>query len=361
MDLRRVIVVGASAGGVEPLQRLVAALPVDLSAAVLVVLHLRADSFSALPAILDRAGALPASRACDREPIEPGRIYVSPPDVHLVVRPGEIGLVHGPSENGHRPAIDPLFRTAARVYGRDAIGVVLSGVLDDGTAGLAEIKQAGGTAVVQSPADALYSAMPRSALGRVDVDFVAPGSDIGAVLARLVADAPPSDGPPTSAAAQTDPLEQAVEPDGPATGRHGGTASGLSCPDCNGSLWETREGGVSKFRCRVGHAWTEAALLNEQGDALEVALWTALRVIGERAELAQRMRERAVDRGHQHAAKLFDERLKEFDHDARILRNVLTRPELAALEERLSVVSQIGGEEDALPRAAASGGQVAPG
>ena len=359
MELKRVIVVGASAGGVEPLQHLAATLPADLPAAVMVVLHLRADSFSALPAILDRAGPLPAEHATDGQTILPGRIYVSPPNVHIVVRPGKIALVHGPTENGHRPAIDPLFRTAARVYRSDAIGVVLSGALDDGTAGLVEFKAAGGTAIVQSPADALYPAMPRSAMRGVEVDFVVPADDIGALLARIVGTGDPGGGSEHPAdPRRPDPVEGAVSIAEPIVGRRDGPASGLTCPDCHGALWDTREGGVTKFRCRVGHAWTEAGLLTQQGDTLEVALWTALRVIGERAELTQRVRQRAVERGHHHAAKLFDDRIRAFDHDARILRNVLARPELAELEERLSVIAQLGGDEDAPSHADATGEQA---
>lgn len=359
MDLKRVIVVGASAGSIEPLQALMASLPADFPAALLVVLHLRADSPSALPAILDRAGPLPAIRATDRAPIEPGFIYVSPPDVHLVVRPGEVGLVRGPTENGLRPAIDPLFRTAARTYGAGVIGVVLSGMLDDGTAGMADIKARGGTAVVQSPGDALYPAMPRNVMRRVDVDYVAPSNELGSLLARIVDSvsstvevAPQgSEGTTGGDARVSDPVEQALAVDQPAVGARAGSVSGLSCPDCNGVLWETHEGSVTKFRCRVGHAWTEAALLSQQGDSLEVALWTALRVIGEGAELADRIRKRAVERGHHHAAKLFDERLEEFDNDARILRDVLRRPELAALEERVASFTQVGGDEEVLSRA----------
>ncbi len=351
MKRERVFVVGASAGGLEPLQRLIGGLPGDFPAAVLVVLHLRADSSSALPAILGRAGRLPADRAEDGQPIEPGRVYVAPPDVHLVVRPGELGLVHGPTENGHRPAIDPLFRSAARVYGRGVVGIVLSGALDDGTAGLAAVKAAGGIAVVQSPADALYPAMPRSAMRRVDVDFVAPSSELPPLLVRLAGTHAPDDLPASATDPSPDPVEEALVPDQPPTGTTDGRVSGFSCPDCNGALWETHEGGVTKYRCRVGHAWTEAGLLLQQGDSLEVALWTALRVIGERAELAEKIRERAIARGHRHAAKLFDERLEEFGHDARVLRDVLGRPELAAVEERLAVLGQLGGEEEALSHA----------
>ncbi|HEY7135813.1 MAG TPA: chemotaxis protein CheB [Acidimicrobiia bacterium] len=343
MELKRVIVVGASAGGVEALRRIVAGLPADLNAAVIVVLHLRADAFSVLPAILDRAGPLPASHAEDREALEPGRVYVAPPDVHVVVRDGRISLIHGPTESGHRPAIDPLFRTAAAVYGERVVGVVLSGVLDDGTAGLAEISRMGGVAVVQSPTDALYAAMPRSALRRVDVDFVVPSRDIGPLLGRIVEETPPDGAPRSHVVSERvdDVVEQAIGDDLPASGTREGAASGLTCPDCQGALSEVHEGAITKFRCRVGHAWTEAGLLTEQAEALEGALRTARRVLGERADLARRIHDRALERGHERAADLFGERLEQFDHDARALHNVLSRPELLTVDDRLKEIAQL--------------------
>jgi two-component system chemotaxis response regulator CheB len=180
-----IIVVAASAGGVETLCKLASGLPPDLPAAVFVVLHIPPHATSFLPSILSRAGPLPAAHPNDGQAIEHGRIYVAPPDSHLLVKRGHIHLGHGPRENGHRPAADPLFRTAARAYGPRVVGVVLSGNLDDGTAGLLAVKVRGGVAIVQDPSEALYSGMPASASENVAVDWVLPVSEMAALLARL--------------------------------------------------------------------------------------------------------------------------------------------------------------------------------
>src|SRR5919107_2308696 len=195
-----IVVVGASAGGVEALAELAASLPSELSAAVFVVLHLPPTGTSALPEILHRHGPLPAAHVKDGEPIQPGRIYVAPPDHHLLLRTGHVHLSHGPRENGHRPAIDPLFRSAAREYASRVIGLVLSGSLDDGTAGLLAIKSRGGVAVVQDPADALYPGMPGSALEHLQVDHVLPAASMGQLLTTLTADLaqPPPDPAPST-------------------------------------------------------------------------------------------------------------------------------------------------------------------
>ena len=182
-----IIVIGASSGGVDALSRVIRHLPAELPAAVFVVLHLAADRTSALPAILSRQGRLPVVQAADGEPIVPGRVYVAPPDHHLVVEPGRIALTSGPRENRVRPAIDVLFRSAAAAYPGRTIGVVLTGQLDDGAAGLAAIKASGGITVVQDPAEAQAPSMPRAALDATAVDHIAPVDQIGELLGRLLA------------------------------------------------------------------------------------------------------------------------------------------------------------------------------
>jgi two-component system, chemotaxis family, protein-glutamate methylesterase/glutaminase len=191
-DGRRLVVVGASAGGVEALTRLVGALPPGFRAAVLVVLHVTPSGPSVLPAILTRAGRLQAAHVEDGMAIEPGRIFVAPPDEHLLVEDGRMRLSHGPRENGHRPAIDPLFRSAAQHYGSRVVGILLSGNLSDGTAGLVSIKQRSGIAIVQDPESARYSGIPRSAIERVPVDHVVPVEAMAGLLDHLTAEPAPS-------------------------------------------------------------------------------------------------------------------------------------------------------------------------
>jgi two-component system chemotaxis response regulator CheB len=318
-----IMVVGASAGGVEALVGLVASLPADLPAALFVVLHVPATGTSALPDILRRQGPLPAGHAKDGEPIELGRIYVAPPDHHLLIRTGHVHLARGPRENGHRPAVDPLFRSAAREYATRVIGVVLSGALDDGTAGLAAIKSRGGVAVVQDPQDALYPGMPASALEHVEVDHVARTAAMGPLLARL-AGGPAAEPPgptPTDMRVEVEVEGFSLEA---IEGEHPGAPSGFSCPDCSGVLWAIDDdGGLQRFRCRVGHAWSPETLLTRQSDSLEAALWIALRSLEERAALARRLAEPARRRGHTFTASRFEEQAAEAQQAARVVRELL--------------------------------------
>jgi two-component system, chemotaxis family, protein-glutamate methylesterase/glutaminase len=322
MPDRDIVVVGASAGGVEALVGLAASLPAQLPAAVLVVLHVPPTGTSALPDILRRSGPLPAGHVKNGEPIEPGRIYVAPPDQHLLVRPGHVHLARGPRENGHRPAVDPLFRSAAREYATRVVGVVLSGALDDGSAGLAAVKARGGLAVVQDPADALYAGMPGNALRQVAVDHVLPAAALGGLLARLATE--PATEPPGPVPAD---MQQELEMEGfsldAMEGEHPGAPSGFSCPDCNGVLWGIQDGGLERFRCRVGHAWSPESLLARQSESLESALWIALRSLEERAALARRLAAPARGRGHTISAARFEEQATEAQQAARVVRDLL--------------------------------------
>lgn len=318
-----IIVVGASAGGVEALTTLVSQLPAGLPAALFIVLHFPAHATSALPDILTRRGAIPATHAIDREPIVPGHIYIAPPDHHLIVRNGFVRVVAGPRENGHRPAIDPLFRSAARTYGPQVVGVVLSGVLDDGTAGLVAIKSRGGVAVVQDPADALYPGMPENALSQTEADYVLPVSEMGPQLEQLAQD-------PAPRGETKVPEEMEMEADiaeftlGSLQSTHRpGTPAGFGCPDCGGALWEIREQDMIRFRCRVGHAWSADSLLASHNEQLDEALWTALRALEERAALSERMVANAEKAQRSIGAERFREQLEEARNAATVIREVL--------------------------------------
>jgi two-component system chemotaxis response regulator CheB len=292
-----IIVIGASSGGIEALIEVVSRLPEELPAAVFVVVHVPPRSISVLPEILNRAGPLTAAHAKDKEKIKPGRIYVARPDFHLLIEEGTIRLVRGPKENNTRPAIDPTFRTAARTYGPRVVGVVLSGALDDGTAGLHAVKRRGGVAVVQDPADALFPDMPGNAMSGVKVDHVLPKIEIAAVLTRLAGEPVEETGGAVTDQMKKETDIEAMNMKTPDDDRPG-EPSVYGCPECGGVLWEMQDGALLRFRCRVGHGYSAEGLLSEQSEALDGALWSAYRALEENASLARRLAERARNEAH---------------------------------------------------------------
>jgi two-component system chemotaxis response regulator CheB len=314
------VAIGASAGGIEALRNLVAALPVDFSATVLVVLHLPPRGTSVLPQILARAGSLPAAAVEDGMPAEGGRIYVAPPDCHLLAEDGVLRLDHGPRTNGHRPAIDPLFESVARAYGDGCAGVVLSGVLDDGTAGLMAIKRVGGLTLVQDPGEALYDMMPRSAIEVVTPDHVGTAHQLGELLARIVDGTPPDPSPGVERARQ----ELLIEVDrGSSDNPQPGSITGLTCPECNGAIWLDENGDVARFACRTGHEFSIEAFSAAQAERVEAALYTALRTLEERAALYRRMAERHRTSGNTRTAERFALRAENAVQHAFVLREVI--------------------------------------
>jgi two-component system chemotaxis response regulator CheB len=318
-----IIVVGASAGGVEALADFAARLPAGLPAAVFVVLHMPAYGHSVLPEILNRRGPLPAAHPQDGEPIEMGRIYVAPPDYHLLMKAGYILLTRGPAENNHRPAIDTLFRSAARSYGPRVVGVVLSGTLDDGTSGLQAIKMRGGLALVQAPAEAMFAGMPQSAIENVAVDAVQAVAELAKTVVRLAGKPAAQEDPPVTPNLVEDVA--VAEMDLNALGdRAEGTPSGFSCPDCHGVLWEISEGELVRFRCRVGHAFSPDSLLASQSESLEEALWAALRALEESAALAERLQSRSAERGHVLSAQRFSAQAQDARARAATIFKALT-------------------------------------
>jgi two-component system chemotaxis response regulator CheB len=320
---RNIIVIGCSVGGVEALQRLVAPLPKDFPAAIFVVLHLAPQSTSVLPHILMRAGSLPSVHPRNGEPIRLGRIYVAPPDNHLLIEDGKIRLARGPKENRHRPAIDPLFRSAARWYGPRVIGVVLTGSLDDGTAGLLAIKKRRGIAIVQDPDDAFCGDMPRSAMEIVDVDYVVPLDRIPELLQKLVPTEVAGNGAGKSSRLkkETDIVEldmNAIEDE-----NRPGIPSPFACPECGGVLWEMDGEEILRFRCRVGHAFTANSLGVEQTEAVEGALWAAMRALEEGASLAKRMAENAAKGNRARLEGRYRERAEIKMQQAEVLRKLI--------------------------------------
>jgi two-component system chemotaxis response regulator CheB len=313
--VRDLIVIGASAGGVQAIEHLVSKLEPDLPAAIMVVIHLPADPPSVLPHIIERACRLPATHAKDGDCIEIGRIYVAPPDRHLMIERGRVRVVRGPRENGYRPAVDALFRTAARAYGPQVIGVVLTGSLDDGTAGLRAIKQRGGLAVVQDPADAFSAGMPRSAMQNVEIDYCVPLAEIAPLLMRLL-----------NERVRTEALAAMADTAGNGSAFLGGNddtreqdlMTHFSCPECNGVLHELDNG--HEYRCRVGHLYSPEALLSAQGNGVEAALWAAVRSLEESATLARRIGSRFGRR----QMERFESRAAGSERYAALVRRMLT-------------------------------------
>jgi two-component system chemotaxis response regulator CheB len=289
----RIITIGASAGGIEALRAVLHHLPADLPAAIFVVMHISADSPGLLPEILSRNGALPAAHPVDREVPRPGRIYVAPPDHHLLLDPsGRIRLSRGPKENRFRPAIDPLFRSAAHAHGPRVIGVVLTGALDDGTAGLWAIERHGGVTVVQDPDDAFASSMPLSALRYVNVDYCLPAAQLGPLLTRLAME-PMTASPSRPETTDMDLESRLLLGEAPSEPREPGRSSFYTCPECHGTLEEIAEGRLVRYRCHVGHAYSLDTLMSELTRTISEALWNALRAIEESAKLLRQEAEQA--------------------------------------------------------------------
>jgi two-component system chemotaxis response regulator CheB len=322
----KIVVIGASAGGIEALNELVRGLTTDFAAPILLVLHIPADSPNLLPKILARAGTVKAKSADDGEIAQDGTLYVAPPDRHLLVEAdGTLRTPRGPRENRHRPSVDPLFRSAALAYGPHAVGVILSGTLDDGTAGLLAIQRRGGITIVQDPDDAAYPGMPMSALRHVPVDRVLPITAIAAELAASLS-RPPRTGDGNGSEEKQMDLENKMslmDSKAMRADDRPGKPSAFSCPDCGGVLWEIDDGNLTRFRCRVGHAYSPETMLAAQGDVLEEALWTAMKTLEESARLSKRLGDTERERGHDWMAERFRQKEIEARDRADVIRRFL--------------------------------------
>ena len=324
MSNRDIVVIGGSAGATAPLKQILGRLPADLPAAVFVVLHIPAQGIGILSTVASRAGPLPVRQAQSGMKIEPGRIYLAAPDHHLLLSGDHIFLGRGPRENMVRPAIDALFRSAALYHGPRVIGVLLSGLLSDGAAGLNAIKRCGGMAVVQDPADAISEEMPRCAMEATTVDLCVPGATMGDVLSELVRE--------PAGAALAIPPEIRLEVEIAAGERIGSDnlvavadPVGLTCPACGGVLSKVKDARPMRFRCQVGHGFTADALAKEQEGRVDEALRVALRIIEERAELVQRMAADGRRSGRAAVAEMYEARAVEYREYADMIRRVVLK------------------------------------
>jgi len=324
-----VIAFGASAGGIEALKVILASLPGDFAAAILVTLHIAAHGLGVLPRVLGKASSLPVEHARDGEPLRRGEVLVAPPDHHLLLRGNRVHLSLASRENGQRPAIDPMFRSVARTFGSRAVGVVLSGYLDDGTLGLAVIKARSGVTVAQDPFSATVPDMPRNAIAAGVVDHIVPLADIGGFLMELVSFEPQRTDRQLPKETETEIRMTESDPDVIEHDQQPGTPSNFTCPDCGGVLRSVEDGvQPTHFRCQVGHAWGEESLRAAKEEQLEAALWTALRSLAESAKLFRHLA--AHSSGNPQREQRYRERASEIDEHVRVLRDAL----LASNDER---------------------------
>jgi len=314
-----IIVVGASAGGIEALRVLVAALPADLAGSLFIVVHTSPDAPGMLADIFNRSGKLRATYATDGERIEKGRIFVAPPNRHLLIEPNRVRVTRGPKENRFRPAVDPLFRSAAQTYGPRVVGVILTGYMDDGTAGLWTVKRLGGTTVVQDPTDALVPFMPRNAATHVKVDYCLPLEKIAPLLVRLTTEAAEGDYQvPKEVEIEVNIAKEQKALD--AGVLQLGEPSNYACPECHGVLLQLKEGTLFRFRCHTGHAYSVESLMADIGEKMDEAVWNSIRAF-EEGELFMRHMAEHLDHGDKGpSAESFLKRADEAKRRANLMR-----------------------------------------
>jgi two-component system chemotaxis response regulator CheB len=332
MANRDIVAIGTSAGGVQALLFIAKYLPADFPASILVTMHLSSDFRSSFDQILTRAGQLKAQFASESDALEKGHIYIAPADRHLLVEGDRIILGRGPRENNVRPAIDPMLRSMALCCGGRAIGVVLTGTLGDGASGLRAITQCGGIAVVQDPRDAAFAEMPLAALNRSMPQHVVSLKDLPGLLECLV----------QQPAAEALPVPASVkfEVDVAKSGRSSmndmdrlGRRSVLTCPECNGVMWEIDEGDLIRYRCHVGHAYSAETMDIGLEDNIRRALGTALRALEERAALTEKLRLQASGFGHNRVTEHWAREKEEAEEEADLIRAAIRRADEIALEK----------------------------
>lgn len=344
MEKRNIVVIGASAGGFEAIKKLVASLPADLEAAIFIVWHMAPEVRGVLPYVLNRQKGLRAEHAVDGEPIVFNRIYVAPADRHLLVEKGFLRVARGPKENRFRPAVDPLFRSAAYSYESRVIGVVLSGALDDGTAGLWTIKSRGGLAIVQDPADAEVPSMPQNAAAAVEVNHSVPLSEMGPLLVTLTSQVAESPKPVAMeetnktkveigiAAQQNMPEEEVLRL---------GTLTPYACPECHGVLSAIKDGNIIRYRCHTGHAYSADSLLTSITENIEDTLWNAIRGVEESIFLLNNLGDHYAEKNEPKLAAMYFKKAAEAESRAKILRQAVLSHEQLTTDS----ISQQAAEE----------------
>lgn len=326
LDKRNIVVIGASAGGFEAIKQLVAALPTTLDAAIFIVWHMSPDVMGLLPQVLNRQATLVATTALDKELISTNRIYVAPPDKHLLLEKGVVRVTRGPKENRFRPAVDPLFRSAAYSYGSRVIGIILSGALDDGTAGLWTVKSRGGLAIVQEPAEAAVSSMPESALAAVEVDYRVPLAEMATLLVRLTAETVTETTEMPMEEQRKTALETHLAAQNPAL-RQGvltlGKLTPYACPDCHGVLLAITDGDLIRYRCHTGHAHSADSLLATITERIEDTLWSAIRGVEESILLLNNLGDHYAEQNQPKLAALYFKKAQEAESRAEIVRQTV--------------------------------------
>lgn len=335
MKKRNIIVMGASAGGSEAIKKVINGLPANLDAAIFIVWHISPDTAGILPSIINKLGKLPASNAKNYEKIKMGHIYIAPPDRHLMLEPDHIRITKGPKENRFRPAVDPLFRSAAYHFGSTVIGVVLSGALDDGTSGLWTIKERGGVAIVQEPADAVVPAMPLNAMKQVNVDYTLPATDIGPLLAELTSEPRKNLKYLNNEENKKTEMELqiALQDNSGFPIFQLGNLSPFSCPECKGVLGIIKDGNLKRYRCHTGHAYTADTLLAAITEKTEQTLWNAMREMQETIMLLNHVGDHFAEHNHPHEAALYFQKAKEAFQRSELVRTLLLEHEKIDLDD----------------------------
>ncbi|HJQ27276.1 MAG TPA: chemotaxis protein CheB [Blastocatellia bacterium] len=323
-----IIIIGGSSGALAPLKAIVRGLPADLQATVFVITHVSPEHESLLPDILGNQGNLPVVTATHGAVSRRGYIYVAPPDFHLIIEAGFMRLWRGPKENHSRPSLNPTFRSAAKIYGKRVVAVILSGFLDDGTAGMIAVKRNHGVAIVQDPREAEIPDMPRNAMRYIEADYVVPAAQIAPLLVKLTHEVIPETGAksmPDSADKESIKVERDI-----AELEAGEKTNGLTmivCPDCGGPLWEFRNNGFKDFQCRVGHKFSPENILAHHAEVLERALWVAVRTLDERASLTREMANVARHTAGEEVIYKFENEAEEAARNAEIIRRMLLNGE----------------------------------